>query len=284
MVRAYGTTTEELLTVNGVILNTFAKNIESLAGRLRTPSFRTENRQVPGRHGALRTPNKMFDENSLALPMWVAGCDDNGHIPAGSNARKEFYKRVDELTRLFKGGSTALDIRHTLPDLSVRQCFGDVLEVFDFTTDASPLGLFSVNITVYDPFWRDVDPQTQTFASANGSSVEATQFAGSTAPMDDLTYQLIGPWTNPVLTFADGSWIAYDVALTAGQGVTIDAGTWKLTGTGGHTVNYGKVRHDGRDGRWASLPTSSQVITLGGSARTTSTQLIVAGRRKFLVG
>src|SRR3982751_4903714 len=95
-------TTTETLTVNGVVLNTLANNIETLAGRLRVPSYRTENLIVPSKHGELWVPNKKFQTNTIPLPMWVLGCNDDGEIPSGSTARIEFYARVDELVTLFK--------------------------------------------------------------------------------------------------------------------------------------------------------------------------------------
>lgn len=276
-------TTTEILTVNGVVLNTLAKNITTLAGRLHVAGLRTENVKVPGRHGSIRTPNKVFDENILVLPMWVEGCDDDGRIPTGSTKRIEFYKRVDELTELFKGGSSILDIRHTLPDGTIRQIFGDVMDVFDFTTTAAPSGQFTVNITCPDPFWQDVNAKSQTLSVA-GTTATAGSFSKSTAPMEEMAYVLTGPWTNPQLTFSDGSWVAYDVALLAGQTVTIDSGEWELTGGGGHTVDYTKLRHDGADSRWATLPSGSQLVTIGGTARTGASGLVLTGRQKYLVG
>lgn len=274
-------TTTEILTVNGVVLNTLAKNIDTLAGRLRTPGLRTENIVVPGRHGALRTPNKKFDQNIITLPMWVAGCDDNGAIPSDSNARIEFYARVDELTRVFKNGE--LDVRHTLPDGSIRQIFGDAMDVFDWTTTAAPTGMFGVNILAYYPFWQSLAALTQELG-ADGASAKFTRFAPSTAPIEDIAWKLTGPWLNPVLTFGDGSWVAYDANIPAGQSLTIDSGTWQLTGSGGLVVNYTKIRHDGADDRWATLPATSQTVTLGGTTRTAATKLAGTGRNMFLVG
>lgn len=276
-------TTTETLTVDGVVLNTLAKNIESLTGRLRAPALRTSNVIVPGRHGALYTPNKKFDQALITLPMWVVGSDDDGAIPGGSNARREFFKRVDELAELFKRPGLR-DVRWTKADGSVRQCFAEALDVMDFTTDAGPRGLFSVNLTVPAAFWQDVSTLTQTFASATGASVVATSFAAATAPMEDLLWQLTGPWTSPRLTFADGSYVAYAAAIPAGQSLTIDSGNWELTGGGGLTPDYTKLTHDGVDAYWAALPSDNQTVTLSGTARTSATSLAATGRRKYVIG
>jgi hypothetical protein len=280
-------TTTETLSVNGVVLNTFAKNIESLAGRLRTPARRTSNITVPGRHGSVRNPNQLFAENILTLPMWVIGCDDDGNIPAGSTARREFFKRIDELSALFLGSVGPLDVRHTLPDGSVRQCFADVLDAIDFSSEsANPLGKFGVSLTLADPFWQDLTPTSQEMV-ANGSTAVFTSFQGATAPMEDLTATIMGPWNNPKLTFSDGSWVMYSDTFTSTQGVIINSGNWSLTGVGGKAVALNKLTYSSSTGRWMSIPpnqTSSTSVTLAGTARTTATKLTLAGRRKYLVG
>lgn len=287
MARAIGTTTSEILTVNGVVLNTYAKNIESLTGRLRTPGKRTGNVRVPGRHGSVRIPNKMYDEGLIVLPMWVIGCDDNGKIPSGSNARKEFFKRIDELSALFIGATEALDVRHTLPDGTIRQCFGDVLDAIDFTTEAAnPVGKFGVSLVLADPFWRDLDEIVEQ-QEANGATAQFFEYEGASAPLEDLVAEITGPWNNPRLTFSDGSWVQYSDTFTAGQGVKIDSANWSVTGVGGKAVQLNKLTYSGGNSRWMSIPAPGPApleVTLTGSARTTATRLTLTGRRKYLVG
>lgn len=287
-----GTTTTEVLTVNGVILNTLAKNIESLTGRLRTPAKRTANVVVPGRHGAVRTTGKKYDQNVIVLPMWVIGCDDDGSIPTLSSDRREFFARVNELVQLFSGnGDVPLDIRHTQPDGSIRQCFGDVLDVLNFTTESSdsPLGKVGVSITVHGAFWQDLNEVTSGAVAANGASVQLPQFSGASAPMEDLRVQVVGPWNNPKLTFSDGSWVQYSESFLAGQGVLIDAATWKLTGVGGYAPALNKLTYSGTSSHWFCLPPTGKAIPTvqiagGPSERTAATSLTMTGRRKFLVG
>lgn len=271
-------TTPEILTINGVVLNTYAKNIESLTGRLVSPPKRTGNITVPGRNGTVRTKFKKYDENVITLPMWLIGADDDGNIPGGSTARREFFKRVDELTRLF--GGEDLDIRHTLPDGSIRQCFGDVLDVIDMTTDAfNPTAKFGVSITLSEAFWQDLNIISQSL-TANVSPLNFTSFAGSTAPMDDLTIKFTGPWLNPVITFTDGTWLALDLNIAAGATVTVNCATWFVSAPATLT----QLRRSSSGGRWASIPPGVISIITAGSNRTTATKLELEGRRKYLVG
>lgn len=286
MARARGTTTEETLTVDGVVLNTYAKNIESLAGRLIAPSKRTSNVVVSGRHGAVRVRGKKYDQNVIALPMWVIGCEDDGSVPSDTTERRLFFRNIDQLSHLFVRDAL-LDVRHTLPDGSVRQCFAEVLDSIDFSSDtAHPLGKFGVSLVLSDPFWQDVDERVADVAAV-GQSVTLGEFRGATAPMEDLTAELTGPWSSPVLTFADDSWVAYDEAIPAGKGIKIDAATWSLTGVGGLTPSLSKLRYGGTSSHWIAIPGAGEdvpEIRLAGSARTSDTRLTLQGRRKFLVG
>lgn len=289
MARAAGTTTEEILSVDGVILNTFAKNIESLTGRLRTPAKRTSNVVVPGRHGTVRTKGKKFDQNFLILPMWVVGCDDDGRIPSGGSARKEFFKNVDALTQLFQGGDEELDIRHTLPDGSIRQCFADVQEMVDFTvTGVNPIGKFSVNLSVHDAFWQDLTDRTES-KDAGLDQASFTILRDATAVMEDLTATITGPWTNPKITFADGSWLQYNAAIPAGQGLVINSGTWSLSGVGGLVPDLSKLVYSGTSSHFIAVPSGKPgdaiLVDFAGSARVSGqTEFTLTGRRKFLVG
>jgi len=278
-------TTAETLSVNGVDLNTLAKNIDSLTGRLRAPSLRTSNLTLPGMNGELWVPNKKYSANIITLPMWVQGCDDDGNIPEGGSARKEFFKRVNELVALFKTPGL-LDVRWTKADGLVRQCMAEATDVFDFTTDTEGLARVGVVLTIPSAFWQDVGTTEQKF-TGNLASGSATNFIGGSAPIEDMIYELRGPWTNAEVMFPDGSYFRYNVAITSTQGLNVDVGEWELVGVGGLVPDYSKLVHDGEDSYWGALPaapTAAPVIRMNGSARTTATSLTMRGRRKYLIG
>lgn len=279
-------TTTETISVNGTALNTLAKNIESLTGRLRAPGHRTANLALPGMHGELWIPNKKYNANTIVLPMWVVGCDDDGSIPNGSNARREFFANVEALVGLFKSTGQLLDVRWTKADGQVRQCWAESTDTFDFTTDPSPLGRVGVILTIPGAFWQDTADLTQIFNGPATGGVKPTKFAGSTAPMEDLVYTFVGPRTNPGITFQDGSFFRYQAALAAGQQLVVDSGEWTLTGTG-FVPDYAKLVHDGEDGIWGALPPmpgAAQTINLDGTATTAASSVTLKGRRKFLIG
>lgn len=277
-------TTAETFTVNGVVLNTLAKNIASIAGRLRAPATRTKNLALPGMHGELWIPNKRYQANTLALPMWVQGCDDDGSIPDDSSRLKEFWKNVEALVGVFKSTGELLDVRWTQPDGTVRQCWAEATDVFDFTTDAAAMGRVGVILQIPGAFWQDVNESTQTFTGTT-AAVKPTKFAGSTAPMEEMKYTFVGPRTNPGITFQDGSFFRYDAALTGAQTLVVDSGEWELTGTG-FTPDYTKLVHDGADGNWGTLPPmpTAATVNLDGTATTSASSVTFAGRRKYLIG
>lgn len=287
------TTTTETLSVDGVVLNTLAKNITSLTGRLRTPDVRGENARVPSRNGAIYTPGKMYDEGQIVLPMWVVGSDDDGAIPYGSDARKMFYKNMDTLTELFRPRRRLLDLRHKLPDGTVRQALCEVQEAIDFTTESyDPIGKFSVVLTVPGSFWQDtVDKVSNQPITSSGQLLTLTEFRTATAPMEDLLYEFVGPWTNPKISATENSVAAvpelsfqYNAAIPVGQSLTVDCANWKLTGSGGLVVDYSKVVHKGSARYMVLTPDDTPRLIAEGSALGTGSALNVTGRRKFLIG
>lgn len=286
-------TTVETLTADGVLLNTLAKNISSLTGRLIAPPLRTNDIVVPQRNGDVVTPRKWYGPGMLTLPMWVIGCDDNGGIPAASSRRIEFYKRVDELIGVFSSPELIL-MQHKLPDGTVRECRAQRVELLDFTTDAvNPRGLVNVALKVPGSFWQD--DSNKTFTQSNPtvpSTLSLTQFAGATAPMDDLTITITGPITNPRVEAYRNSaaltqpvWFQYTGSIGSGLTMVVNCATWALSGTAGAT--YANLSHSG-DARWISVPPAPAAgtpqIRLTGSGNNATTAISVVGRRKFMVG
>lgn len=286
-------TTEETLTVNGVVLNTLAKNITSLTGRLKVPARRNENITVPGRHGRIRTTRKYFDENDIVLPMWVRGCDDDGNITSG---REQFYGNIDTLTKLFQPGDGSLEVVHTLPDGSSRRAWAECTEAIDFSMQAGshgrPLGKFSVALKMPSPFWEETTVTSVDLAVAHTGSV--SQFFGTTAPIDDMVLTVTGPATNPRVealyndvTMVNPTWLLYSGTVPAGQTLVIDVANWSLAGTGGLTPDYSLFSHQG-GATWLTLVPGpgdeAPQVKFTASSTSGATKLNLAARRKFLVG
>lgn len=285
-------TTTETLSVNGVVLNTLAKNIQSLTGRLRAPALRTDNVTVPGRHGTISTPNKKYEEGQIVLPMWVKGEDDDG----GSVGRSQFYDNVDALDNLFRPGAGLLTVIHTLPDSSQRRCFAECTEAINLTMVAGgayPYATFSVALRVPSVFWEDVAATSVDLV--NGFNGDLTGLGGMTAPIEDAVFKVYGPCTSVTVEARynnaaadDPMYFTYTGIIGTGQTLTIDCKTWKLTGGGGLVIDYTKMFHTGSSPFLTILPgpvggnPQLKVTFVGGVGGTTKVN--VSARRKFLVG
>lgn len=275
-------TTTETLRVNGVVLNTYAKNIETLAGRLRVPARRSSPITVPGRNGVIppSQARRRYEAGMISLPMWVSGCDDDGGVPTDSTRRIEFYKNVDALTELFS--QAELDVEHTLPDGSVRRCNAFVSEMMDFSVEGhgDPVGKFSVLLEIPESFWEDQIERSMRIIPSNGAVIQLSEFIGGTAPMEDLSFEITGPVNNIRIT-SGGTWFEYRYPIPAGATLRVFCRTWTMFGTG-LTPDYRFMVHAG-DPRWLVVK-PNPFITVTGLGMTSATRLTVRGRRKYLVG
>lgn len=279
-------TTTELLTVNGVNLKTLAKNVETLGATLQVPARRGDATPVAGRHGALGSTRNYYEPRTMPWPMWVQGTDDDGLVPVGQTRRTQFYKNLDTLTRLF--AQPSLDIRHTLPDNSIRQIFGKCVASIDFSTSgATPLGKYSVELLCLKPFFQDVNTTTQSFGiGGTNANLSLTNFDGATAPMAEMVFSFTGPMNNPKIQDPiTGVWFQYNETFTAGKGITVDCATWGITGIGGYVVDYAKAVHAGSGSFYEVTPplTGPAAVTFTSTGGTGGT-VAFTGRRKFLVG
>ncbi len=278
-------TSAERVIFDGVDLKTYAKNTPSLGALLATPGRRGSNVPTAGRSGAVYTPGKLYDEASFPLPLWVIGCNDDGRIPSGSTARREFRARVDELTALFSKGSGLSELVHVQPDGSSRSLFVECIGAVDWSvTGSDPVGRVDFQLLAPDPFWRSTVDQTATLNPGT-----STFFAGATAPLDDAWLSITGPITNPTITDPlTGASVRYGATVAAGQTVTIDAGYWSLTSTGGASAAFSLLTLTKTGGRLMRFVPDNVArgyrVQFSGTATSSATRLTVSGRPKYLNG
>ncbi len=278
----------ETLTVNGTDLATLVY-IDASPKLFTAPARRGDNLVIPGRHGALRLPRKLFDTGEIVLSMRVLGHDPDQPFPTGSGPQQEFHDLVDQVVRLFTAEQVVLD--HGRPDGSIRRAVGEVTDLVDFTRsgNSESAGQVSVAIELTDPFWSDLAAVTAgPNVFSTGGTHALTGFAGATAPMDELVVTF-GPGANPELTQpSSGYLLAYDGVIAAGQQLQVDSGTWSVgSGSGSAwTPDVTKVRF-GPESRFFSLqpeaggvaPTVRLTHTGGGQVSVT-----IVGKRRFLTG
>lgn len=287
--------TAETVTVDGIVLNTYAFNISTLTGRLTTPDLRTKNVEVPGRHGTLRVRNKKFQEGLYTLSMWVKGALPDGSVPTQKIARRLFYENLDVLMQVFTRRTGLINIQQVMPDGSVRQCFGEVLAVIDpQSTAANPLAKFNVAFTLPSPFWQDLD--TVTYVSAAGLPVSEVltldPFVGATAPMEDLTLTVTGRVSQFKLqALENGSpleidcWVEYNAAVASSVTLTLNSSNWTVSSSSG-SPSVANVSHSGSN-FWLSLPpgwqNSAPQIAWSCTNPDSHTKLTVTGTRKYVI-
>jgi hypothetical protein len=280
------------------VLNTLAYNISTRAGRYTTPDVRTKNVELPGRHGTLRVRRKRYQQGQFVLNMWVKGANPDGSIPDSFNNlnRRLFQENLDTLMQIFTRKSGLLDIRQTLPDGSVRQCFGEVLAVIDpQSKSVQPMAVFSVAITVPAVFWQDLNPVTyqSSFTLGTNTTLTLTPFLGATAPMSDLVWTITGACTSPKVQMIENgaplevdTWMQYNGSVPSTKKLTVDAGAWSVTGDIGFTVSTANLVHVGDSAFMTLEPgpniTAPQVVWTA-SGVDANTSLKVVGRRKYVV-
>lgn len=285
------------ISVNGIDLDALlAQGVQGSAGLHTVAGRRGSNIEVPQRHGARHVAGKRYQQNTMALPMWVRGVLPDGSIPSDPAARLEFHRRLRELVALFHVGEL-VTLRHTLTDGSAREIVGEVTDVLDFSVEGTgrhSLGQVSVGLTCADPFWTDLAATTVTFALATGATRTLTEFAAASAPMEDLTVSF-GPGTNISLSQpAVSSFLAYDGPITASRKLVTDTAAWTVTGTvdaGGTwqpasapTQHIKRIRHGRHPRLWYLAPTrpNPPVVQLthtgGGTVSCT-----ISGKQRHLV-
>lgn len=271
----------ETLTLNGVPVDTYALMLTDMSGIMVSPGRRGSNVVVPGRHGVIRTPQKRFDAAELILPLWVNGCLPDGSIPVDSTARREFFKRRNELLLLLY--SDPLILEYTRADGHAVSAAAEVVEVLDFAQNGiDPEAQVSVALTLPGAFWQDSDSVSQTVTGATGTEQELTAFAGATAPMAELTLTFNGPVNNPQVAAGD-RWVKYADVISSGRQLVLNTGSWTLgPGTGSAwTPDPRKIQFGPGPTWWEINPgvgSANFTHTGGGSASMT-----IAGRRKYLM-
>jgi len=294
------------ITVDGVALNTLAKTIESKSGRLRVPGARGANTIIADRNGSLWTPDKPYEEGRFLLPMWVLGCDDDGLIPGGSTALKQFYANKDMIQRLFAKRRSLLDVRASQPDGSTRQAMCECTAEVDYEMFNENDAKMVYELTIPSVFWQDIADisYVSTNITATGTSFSAiSTLSGGTAPMEDLLFSVkvsSGTVTNPRITdLYTGDYVQLNDAMVFGGAKAewlIDASTWKSRSgaaglnynTAGGTNSIANVVRSNTIARLLALTPNSLTGAIGFtfsgtfSGTTPTATVSIQGRRKFL--
>jgi hypothetical protein len=265
------------------ITNGWLYDIEVREGLGATPAPVGDNSVVAGRTGELWTP-KSLGAGGFVLSMWL-----------GAATRSELDARYDEFVRLFMRTKSLRTVVRTMADGSQRTCKAEVVSGLVPVPIGSTGMRLSVEFRVPSGLWLATGNTTLT-ATAGSALVGSPKIltlsgalAKSTGPMEDLIYTITGPIQNAriedITDGVTGDFLYYATTIAAAQTLIVNASTWALTGTGGHTVVDGALQHSGS--RFlapgpAQPGSSPRVQMYGTGGMSAATNLSVTGPASFL--
>lgn len=242
-------------------------------------SQQVQDTYVVGRHGVLDGLRRTFDAGSFVVQMWLLD-------------KKFLDPQWQDLLRAVMPQHRLVHWERMLYDGSMRECWGRVPSAPQQVAALGNQGVrVSFEVHVPRAFWQDEDVTTdQTAAGAAlTQTLDLASKAPSSAPMADLVYTIIGPVTNPVVTCTHDPVIndsfTFQGAVPAGASLTIDAGTWEITAAGMAVPTLDAFQWTGY--RALEVPPAlpgggAPQVQLAGSGGGADTQLVVAGRNKYL--
>lgn len=251
-------TTEETFKVDGVILNTFAWNIDTLSGREGLPPRRGKNIPIPFRTGRVWTP-KTYEERTINLSMWVKGSTEDGVIPA-EGARAKYNDNLRVLKRLFAPTQRQVSLERKLrftTGLETHTALAELANLMEPLNMGSRMANLNVDLRMADPWWYGVTQSTDVLAAGatinNPGDVEATS----------MFITFVGPLTNPRLrnnSISPTIDVRYLGTIAAGQTVVLDTTLFSAIDQGGSSV-VGAVSHVGSL-LWMMLIPGNNTMTL----------------------
>ena len=261
------------------------------SGMLRGAALRSQNLQVPGVHGEQLNVLQTYSAGSVVLPLVVQGVDRaTGDQVADGTA--QLRDNIRHLTRLFY--APTVTVVHEWPDgqrvRAVGRLRSDPVEGERWVS-TPPAAQINVALTIPTAFWEDVDPVVSaTYALASDETVQLTEFADATAPMDALLITF-GPGSNPYL-YQEGtdSVLAFRNIIESGRELLVDTAEWDLTDGQNGTVwepDLRDLRYFPR-AKWFELdPTvtpGGPVIRLEHSGGDDAMTVQITARRKYQLG
>lgn len=280
-------TTDEVVVVNGLCLNTVAWSVTTKNGRYNPAPVRGEDLTFPGSDGKTFVPNKPIDSGLWTLSMFLLGQNVDGTVPIGGGMRAAFDYNYGLLLRQVLNNQSPVTIYAWQPDGTVR------------TTQATLIGAspepavnmggrraeFSLTFDILSGLWEDYIPTTISgtpSAAWSAQTLSLDNLSSGSAPINDSTIVVAGPITNPKVTNNDtGTWVQYTGTVGNGSYWTINCDTWSST-VGASSV-LANTTHGGH-ARFVVIGPGDMFnppsLTLTGSGTTAATNLSVTATRK----
>lgn len=270
-------TTPTYWDVDGVSLQTYAKNIESLGPRLTPPPLRGENELIPFALGRRWVP-KVVDSRVIPLAMWVRGYNDDGSRP--SDQPRKFYENWEALVNLLWTPGKQINLTKRFYHAGILRTATAKAEFvggFEPKMIGRSGAKFVVDLELADPYFYDAE--TQTFNLTNGDQ-NITVFGNA------KTYRIFatinGSRTNAKIisrTVEPDVQFEYYREVPTGDYASIDVQNFSVahtTAVGPDFEGSGFIRHTG-DAYWLALQPGVNVVNLSSTAGTGTVQLQVKG-------
>lgn len=255
--------TVEYWDVDGVSLNTFAYNIQTLGGdRLAPPPLRGGNQKVPHSPGTIYMP-KVVDSNTLTLGMWAIGTQADGTAPVSGYAKEQFNKNFRMLRRIFWTPDREVTITKRFYDetgvLRTASAKGQFAGGLSPAMNGQARGVFTVDLVLADPFFYGTQQSTSLVTGAQNVSV-----LGDYATRN-VIFTIQGLRVNPKIRnntlLVDTQLLA---SLGSGDATVVDVKNYKSTTTpsgGSPFRSTGSIRHTGA-AHWFALNPGVNSITV----------------------
>lgn len=267
----------ESWTVDGLPLSTVAYDIETYDGLDDVPDLIFEDVPRAQGHG-VDVGAHYFGPGRKAVSMMVSTTRPNGTTASTEDGRRAIFDaNLDTLLRIFYRRKL-LDVQRTLADGSVRRAWCRTVAGIKPQVVGLSAGRMTFDLQLPYSFWEDVNDVTTGLQNA-GTNITLSAFAAATAPMDELEFDMFGPYNNPRLTDPEtGSWVQVNGNSNAyGTGnIILVNKTQTVVGP-----SYNNVTHSG-DPKWLTLypaPGGPKITYVPGATGGT---FQVRGKRKYL--
>lgn len=263
--------------INAQPLDTAAVGISVDEGLQSTPESREVDVVVPGMHGELdigsdpTAPRRSAGAGQITFSGWVKGVDPVTGLWAGGDSLDLYFRRVDELLKLFRARQLVVD--HVRPD-GVRRAYGRLLgSIAPARERASPaFGRWKAVVKIPGAFWSATQDVTIEQTVASGGAVPLGGLGVGNAPITDALINY-GPGNNPML-IQGGTYLAYDGVIASGRELAINTDPAQPEvgpGLGAvWTPTDGAIRY-GPNSTWFEIDPTAGDLTLshtgGGSMR-----------------
>jgi hypothetical protein len=299
-------TTETYWDVNGVSLQTYAFNIDTLGGdRMSPPDLRGDDLVVPYMPGERRM-KKIPGPRTITLGMWVVGANEDGTIPQDEAMRRVFDRNWMKLRKtLWSRRPYRVTKRMWVHEEEFENSFYDVSSlpqsgsfrlitvsaIAEFAGGLAPSmdgpgrASFTVDLNLADPYFYGA-PISVPFSTATGGSNPGPSKTINVIGDDDTTHvamDFIGPLTTPKFTATnpDGTKVTtqYGNVVAQAEHAVVSASSWTATHytTGSSYKGAGYVTHTG-DIFWMNLQPGENDVVLSKQAGTGTATLTYTPR------